>query len=66
MGVGIVAAIGTLLALLLAVWNWWMKKQDEKRKLADEAQKMLEDGIAAGDTTLITSAFARLRRLQHR
>ena len=64
MAVGIIAAIGTLLSLIFAVWRWVKRMKREERRIADEAKAQLDEGIRTNDPSLITAAFDRVRRAQ--
>ena len=58
----VLQALGALLALALGVWNFFKRKNRDKRKRADESQKQFEKGMKDEDPSKITSSFDRIRR----
>lgn len=64
MTLAIVTAVGTLLSLAFGIYKWIRRMKREERRIADEAQKQFDEGIASGDTSLITAAFSRMRKLK--
>lgn len=55
---------GSILALLLFLARWIVRVKSEKRKLADEASKELEDAQKNKDVSGRIDAWGKLRRLR--
>jgi len=63
MAEGIVSAFVLLLTAIVAFMNRRARINEEKRKLAEEAKKRLEDGLEKDNTDDITGSFDRINRL---
>lgn len=61
MGTGIVAAIGSLFLIVIGLWKHFGRKAEYKRKMAEDAQKKVNDGVDSGNTSDITSGFDGMR-----
>lgn len=59
----LIAAIGSLLAIILLFVERFMSVKAEKRKLAEQAKKDLENAQSKDDTSGITSAVDAINRL---
>jgi hypothetical protein len=60
----ILTIIASSLTLILGLLAILTRKRAEKNKAIDEAQKMIEEGLENGDTSLITAGFTRLRNIR--
>jgi len=60
----ILAIIGSVLAMVIGLWKYFGRKNAEKRKLADEAGKELEDAQKNKDKSGRLDAWMRAHRMR--
>jgi len=58
------ATIGAALTAAIGIWRFFSSKNRKKRQAADKADQMLKEGIKEGDTSKITAAWDRIRRIK--
>lgn len=60
----IVAVIGLILTCAIGIWNWIKRLRSEKRKIADDARKKLDDAKTNSSPSDFVDAFDSMRRLR--
>ena len=58
---GILAIIGSLLAIVIGLWKYFGRKNAEKRKQAEQARKDLDEANQNNDAGKFLDAFGRMR-----
>ena len=61
MNTSILAIVGTILAIILLFVERFMSVKAEKRKLAEQAKKDLNEAINNDNRSALLDAFSRLR-----
>ena len=64
MGTTILGIIGSLLLCIIGVWKYFGRVNTEKRKLADEARKKLDDAHKNYYKSDLLDAWDRANRMQ--
>ncbi len=55
-------AVVSVCSLLLAVFAWWVKNNDVKKKVKEQNDKERKDEIVSGDISAIHNRIDRLRK----
>lgn len=59
---GLLGLLAGVLAVIVGVWKLFGRKNREKRKRAEEGQKLFEEGAKEDDPSKITAGFSRIKR----
>ena len=59
----ILVVIGLILTCIIGVWKWLVRVKSEKRKLADEARKKLDDAKANNSKSDFLDSFGNINRV---
>ncbi len=58
------AAIGSFLLIIIGLWTYFGRKNEERRKLADEAGKKLDEAQKNNDKSGRLDAWMRAKRMR--
>jgi hypothetical protein len=60
---GIISALGSLFLMIIGLWKFFARKNRERRKNAEDAQKLVQEGTDENNPSKVVAGFNRINRL---